>query len=58
MKPCIQGFIIGCRPYLAIDSIFLTGRFRGHLACAVAVDGYNWMYHVAVGVIDSETNEN
>ena len=31
MKPCIDGFLNGCRPYLAIDSTFLTGRFRGQL---------------------------
>jgi hypothetical protein len=24
MKPCIDGFLKGCRPYLAIDSTFLT----------------------------------
>jgi hypothetical protein len=48
----------GCRPYLAIDSTFLTGRFRGQLACPVAVDGHNWMYPVAVGVFDYETSEN
>jgi transposase-like protein len=48
----------GCRPYLAIDSTFFTGRFRVQLACAVAVDGHNWMYPVAVGVFDSETSEN
>jgi hypothetical protein len=48
----------GCRPYLAIDSTFLTGRFRVQLACAVVVDGHNWMYPVAVGVFDSETSEN
>ena len=58
MKPCIDGFLKGCRPYLAIDSTFLIGRFRGQLACAIAVDGHNWMYPVAVGVFDSETNEN
>lgn len=33
MKPCIDGFLKGCRPYLAIDSTFLTGKFRGQLAC-------------------------
>jgi hypothetical protein len=53
IKPCIQGFLIGCKPYLVIDSTFLTRKFRRQLACAIAVDGYNWMYHVAVGVIDS-----
>ena len=58
MKACVDGFLSGCRPYLAIDSTFLYGRFRGQLCIACAVDGHNWMYPVAVGVIDSETNEN
>ena len=58
MKPCIDGFLQGCRPYLAVDSTFLTRKFRGQLCVACAVDGHNWMYPVAVGVIDSETNEN
>ena len=25
LKPCIDGFKAGCRPYLSIDSSFLTG---------------------------------
>jgi hypothetical protein len=29
MKLCIDGFLNGCRPYLAVDSTFLIGRFRG-----------------------------
>ena len=58
LKPCVDGFLRGCRPYLAVDSIFLTQRFRGQLCIACVVDGHNWMYPVAVGVIDSETNEN
>jgi hypothetical protein len=58
IKPCIDGFLKGCRPYLAIDSTILTGKFRGQLACAIAIDGHNWMYPGTVGVIDSETNEN
>ena len=28
------------------------------MCIACAVDGHNWIYPVAVGVIDSETNEN
>ena len=58
LKPCIDGFLAGCRPYLAIDSTFLTGKFKGQLAAVVAVDGHNWMYPLAIGVIDSETKEN
>ncbi|KAM0871111.1 hypothetical protein ACQ4PT_039610 [Festuca glaucescens] len=58
LKPCIDGFLSGCRPYLAVDSTFMTGRFKGQLASATAVDGHNWMYPVFFGVFDSETNEN
>jgi len=29
IKPCIDGFLKGCRPYLSIDSTFLTEKFKG-----------------------------
>ncbi|WVZ71199.1 hypothetical protein U9M48_019814 [Paspalum notatum var. saurae] len=29
MKPCIDGFLKGCMPYLSIDSTFLTEKFKG-----------------------------
>jgi hypothetical protein len=51
MKPCIDGFLSGCRPYLAIDSAFLTGKFKGQLASATAVDGHKWMCPVCVGCL-------
>ena len=43
---------------MAVDSTLLTGKFRGQLCIACAVDGHSWMYPVPIGVIDSETNEN
>ncbi|WVZ64081.1 hypothetical protein U9M48_013650 [Paspalum notatum var. saurae] len=58
LKPCLDGFLNGCRPYLAVDSTLLTGRFRRQLASASAVDGHNWLYPVCFGIFDSETNEN
>jgi len=58
MKPCIDGFLSGCRPYLAIDNTFLTRKFKGQLASATAVDGHKWIYPVCVGVFDSETSDN
>jgi hypothetical protein len=58
LKPCIDGFISGCRPYLAVDSTFLTGKFRRQFSSASDVDGNNWLFHVCFGVFDSETNEN
>jgi hypothetical protein len=29
LKACVDGFLQGCRPYLAVDNTFLNGRFRG-----------------------------
>uniref|UniRef100_A0A0A9GRG2 SWIM-type domain-containing protein n=1 Tax=Arundo donax TaxID=35708 RepID=A0A0A9GRG2_ARUDO len=58
MKPCIDGFQQGCRPYLGIDSTALNGKYKGHLASATALDGNNWMYHVAWAIFESESTEN
>jgi hypothetical protein len=58
LKPCIDGFLQGCRPYLDIDSTVLTGKWKGQLASTVEVDGHNWMFLVAYGVFGSETKEN
>jgi hypothetical protein len=94
LKPCIDGFIHGCRPYLGVDSthltgqyyyyllclhfnlkikltskydfflltgkydFLLTGKYKGQLAAAAGIDGHNWLYPVAYGVFDLETNEN
>ena len=58
LKPCIEGFVKGCRPYLSVDSTALNGRWNGHLAAATGLDGHNWMFPVAFGFIDSETEDN
>ncbi|XP_044960337.1 uncharacterized protein LOC123411455 isoform X1 [Hordeum vulgare subsp. vulgare] len=57
-KPCIDGFLAGCRPYVGVDSTALNGKFKGQLASATSVDGHNWLYYVAFAVFDSETGEN
>jgi hypothetical protein len=56
-EACRRGFLEGCRPYLAIDATFLTGRFKGQLVAACAVDGHNFVFPVAYGVIEAESEE-
>lgn len=58
LKPCIDGFKNGSRPYLGIDSTTLTGRWKGQLASVIGIDGHNWMFLVAYGVFGSETWDN
>ena len=41
LKPCVDRFLRGCKLYLALDSTFLIGRFRGQLCIVCAVDGHN-----------------
>ncbi|KAE8818385.1 hypothetical protein D1007_03829 [Hordeum vulgare] len=45
------------RPYLAIDATSLNGRWRGQLAAASVVDGNNWIFPVAFGVLEVESEE-
>ncbi|XP_039787049.1 uncharacterized protein LOC120653358 [Panicum virgatum] len=58
LRPCIDGFKNGCRPYLGIDSTALTGRWKGQLAAAIGIDGHKWMFPVAYGVFGLETQDN
>lgn len=58
LKPCIDGFLSGCRPYISIDSTHLNGKWNGQLAVATALDGHNWMFPIAFGFFDAETTEN
>jgi hypothetical protein len=57
LKPCIDGFLQGCKPYIAIDATHLTGRSRGQLAAVVAIDENNSLFSVAYGVIETESTE-
>ena len=56
-KACQKGFLEGCRPYLAVDATALNGRFRGQLVAACALDGHNWLFPVAYGVLEVESTE-
>jgi len=43
LKPCIDGFLAGCRPFVGVDASFLNGKYTGQVASATGVDGHNWL---------------
>ena len=58
LKPCVDGFLAGCRPFVGVDATALNGKYTGQLASATSVDGHNWLYHLAFGIFYSETEDN
>jgi hypothetical protein len=57
LKPCIDGFLDGYKPYIALDATRLLGTYSGQLAAATSVDGHNWLFYVAFAIFDSETTD-
>ena len=53
---CIHGFISSIRPIIAIDGMFLKGKFKGTLFITTTLDGNNQLYPVAFSVGDSEND--
>ena len=42
---------------MAIDATFLTRRFKGQLVAACAVDAHSFVFPVAYGVLETESEE-
>lgn len=40
LQPCVNGFRMGCWPYLGIDSTYLTTKYLGQLAAATSINGH------------------
>jgi hypothetical protein len=58
LRPCIEGFLEGCKPFISVDASCLHGKYRGQLASTTGVDGHNWLYHIAYGIFDIENEDN
>nr|CAD1817297.1 unnamed protein product [Ananas comosus var. bracteatus] len=53
---CIQGFLNGCRPYIALHGCHLKEKYRGVLISATSIDGNKSIFLVAFGVVESENS--
>ncbi|GKA03523.1 putative transposase, MuDR, plant, MULE transposase domain protein [Tanacetum coccineum] len=54
LAACSQGFLAGCRPYIALDACHLKGKSNGVLAAATCIDGNNSIFPIAYSVLESE----
>lgn len=52
-----MGFLAGIRPMIGLDACHLKGPFQGQLMHAVARDGNNQMYPLAMAVVEAETKD-
>ena len=50
----IQGFIMGCRPIIVIDSSHISESYGGALFSTTTYDGNDNMFPLAFGVMRSE----
>ena len=46
------GFLSGCRPFVGIDGCHLKGRFDGQLFSAIAKDGNDNIFLMAMTVVE------
>ena len=53
----IQGFTMGCRPIVAIDSSHMSGTYNDALFFATSYDANDSMFPLAIGVMSSEDYE-
>ena len=53
----IQGFTMGCRPIIAIDSSHMSGPYNDSLFFATSYDANDCMFPLAIGVMSSDNYE-
>ncbi|KAM7510789.1 hypothetical protein LguiB_009664 [Lonicera macranthoides] len=52
---CKQGFLAGCKPFIGVDGCHLKSHHKGILLAAIGVDANNFMFPIAVAVVEGET---
>ena len=57
MGQSTRGFLSSIRPVIAVDGMFLKGKYRGSMFVVAANDGNNQIYPLAFGIMDSENDQ-
>ncbi|KAF1886644.1 hypothetical protein Lal_00045877 [Lupinus albus] len=52
-----KGFVRGCRPWFGIDGCHLKGPYGGILLAAIALDGNNGIFPIAIAVVEVECKD-
>ena len=50
----MQGFKLGCRPFIGLDGCHLRGKHMGSMLTVTVLDGNNELYPIAFAVVESE----
>jgi hypothetical protein len=58
LKPCVHGFLAGCRPFIGLDASSPTGKYTEQLTSTTGVDGHNWLYYIAYAIFDYKNEDN
>jgi hypothetical protein len=58
LETCKRGFLEGCRPIIFIDSCHVKIRYRGQLLCAVGIDPNDFIFPIAIVVVEVEDTDN
>ena len=53
---CIKVFMQSIRRVIVVDGFHLKGKYGGTLLIVICLDENNQMYHVVIGIVNSENN--
>ncbi|XP_043700384.1 uncharacterized protein LOC122651119 [Telopea speciosissima] len=56
-KACTNGFLLGCRAFIGLDGCHLKGMYDGVFLSAIALDGNNGLFPIALGVVEAECKD-
>ena len=54
LDACKRGFLKGCRPIICLDGTHLKNKYGGQLLTAVAIDGNDGIFPIAMAVVEVE----